>query len=254
MDKKYSYLACSSDVMLHENEQIREKLNQLRIMLKNEGIEIRVFDNKTVEVNFSLCGYLYTEKKRAQFIEEWISSTDKLFPHLDIEQLIQAPALDCFLTQLFVFIDYQQQCGHSLSKKALIEFHSQCKYLLMAYSQSAYRELGRYMANIPNNVSLEKFASEYQQKLMQALSVQPNRKGQTNTLMHIAGYFKRALDPEQKKALTQAILQYREGIIPFSIPFDLLKKMLVLYPDNYLIKQRYFSPYPVCFDYLREQL
>ncbi len=39
----------------------------------------------------------------------------------------------------------------------------------MAYSQVAYRELGRYMANIPNSLPLLQFAEQYQKALITAL-------------------------------------------------------------------------------------
>ena len=136
----------------------------------------------------------------------------------------------------------------------MIKFHSRYKYLIMAYSQVAYRELGRDIANFSDAIPLEEVASKYQEKLMKAFSVAANREGQTNALMHMAGYFKRDLSSQQKKEMAQTILQYRQGIVPLSKPYDLLKYWLTVYPDEYLSHQRYFSPYPFTFNYLREQL
>lgn len=81
----------------------------------------------------------------------------------------------------------------------MIKFHSRYKYLIMAYSQVAYRELGRDIANFSDAIPLEEVASKYQEKLMKAFSVAANREGQTNALMHMAGYFKRDLSSQQKK-------------------------------------------------------
>ncbi|TBL64185.1 DUF1722 domain-containing protein, partial [Klebsiella oxytoca] len=75
----------------------------------------------------------------------------------------------------------------------------------------------------------------------------------TNALMHMAGYFKRALSAEQKQLLTQEILSYRQGKTSLSAPLSRLKNYLAFYPDNYLLSQRYFSPYPGVFDDLRAQ-
>ncbi|MFX4316037.1 DUF1722 domain-containing protein, partial [Enterobacter sp. 63] len=40
------------------------------------------------------------------------------------------------------------------------------------------------------------------------------------------------------------ILNYREGILPILAPMTRLKHYLVEYPDDYLLKQHYFDPYP----------
>ncbi|PAZ83198.1 hypothetical protein APX79_24860, partial [Escherichia coli] len=53
--------------------------------------------------------------------------------------------------------------------------------------------------------------------------------------------------------LTQEILSYRQGKTSLSAPLSRLKNYLAFYPDNYLLSQRYFSPYPAVFDDLRAQ-
>ncbi|MEQ4925153.1 YbgA family protein [Proteus hauseri] len=247
MKEKYYYLELSSEIESNNNKLLHEKLHQFCALLHRENIEIeQVKGNETKNILLVRC----FEEKNVKLQSVLEQGTLQL----TFEQLAQPRALDHFLTQFFALIDYHQQVTLFMSKKALIQFHSRYKYLLMAYSQVAYRELGRYMANIPDTLPLDEFAYHYQTGLMSALAVAPSREGHTNALMHMAGYFKRALNTEQKQQLTQDILRYRQGIVPLSVPCLRMKDCLVIYSDSYLIQQRYFSPYPASFDYLREQL
>lgn len=248
MERKEYYLGLSSEIVSKCNRQLQEKLALLCHVVKDEKIGILQIDPQSREHLLPIYGYIGKEGDRI------VSPSNFILPQLSFEQLLQPIALDHFLTQFFTLFDYQQQVNQSLSKGALIKFHSRYKYLIMAYSQVAYRELGRYIANFSDEISLDEIASTYQQKLMRALSVAPNREGQTNALMHMAGYFKRALNSQQKQKMSQTILLYRQGVVPFSQPYDLLQYWLTIYPDDYLINQRYFSPYPSAFNDLRAQL
>ncbi|HCN43021.1 DUF1722 domain-containing protein [Proteus vulgaris] len=248
MERKESYLGLSSEIMSNNNSQLQAELEQLCHIMGTENIGIVQIDAHDTNNPFLIQGYIGKEG------DHFASSLDAVFPQLCVEQLSQPKALDNFLTWFFTRVDYQQQVYQSLSKGALVKFHSRYKYLIMAYSQVAYRELGRYIANLSDDIPLENIAMKYQRKLMEALSIAPNREGQTNALMHMAGYFKRSLNSQQKQTMAQTILQYRQGVVPFAKPYELLQYWLTVYPDDYLINQRYFSPYPSAFNYLRDQL
>lgn len=248
MERKENYLGLSSEIVSNSDHQLQEKLALLCRVVKDEKIGIMQIDLQNRDHPLLIYGYIGKKGDRL------VSLSNFILPQLSLEQLLQPIALDHFLTQFFALCDYQQQVNQSLSKGALIKFHSRYKYLIMAYSQAAYRELGRYIANLSDELSLDEIASKYQQKLMKALSVAPSREGQTNALMHMAGYFKRVLNSQQKQEMSQIILRYRQGVVSLSKPYDLLQYWLTIYPDDYLINQRYFSPYPSAFNYLREQL
>ncbi|MBG6031573.1 DUF1722 domain-containing protein [Proteus hauseri] len=248
MKRKVNYLGISSEIMSNSDRQLQEKLALLCHVVKDEKIGIMQIDLQNRDHPLPIYGYIGKEG------DTLVSSSNFTLPQLSLEQILQPIFLDHFLTQFFTLFDYQQQVNQSLSKGALIKFHSRYKYLIMAYSQVAYRELGRYIANLSDEIPLDEVASKYQQKLMKALSVAPNREGQTNALMHMAGYFKRVLNSQQRQEMSQTILLYRQGIVPFSKPYDLLQYWLTIYPDDYLVNQRYFSPYPSAFNYLRSQL
>ncbi|MBQ0211913.1 DUF1722 domain-containing protein [Proteus vulgaris] len=248
MERKVNYLGISSEIMSNTNHQLQEKLALLCDTVQAEKIGIMQIEAQNRDNLLPLYGYVGKKGDRLT------SPLNFALPQINIDQLLQPIVLDHFLTQFFTLFDYQQQVYQSLTKGALVKFHSRYKYLIMAYSLVAYRELGRDIANFSDAIPLGEVASKYQEKLMRAFSVAANREGQTNALMHMAGYFKRNLNSQQKQEMAQTILQYRQGIVPLSKPYDLLKYWLTVYPDEYLSHQRYFSPYPFAFNYLREQL
>lgn len=250
MKENYYYLEQTSEIASNKNALLQADWQRFCQLLCYESIEIKQNNDQKRQNKAVICRVKMKGEYSSTLFMQILGEGEL---QLTLEQFSQPSGLEHFLTQFFALIDYQQQVNAKLSKKALIQFHSRYKYLLMAYSQVAYRELGRYMANIPNSLPLLQFAEQYQKALMKALSIPATREGHTNALMHMAGYFKRALSAEQKQLLTQEILSYRQGKTSLSAPLSRLKNYLAFYPDNYLLSQRYFSPYPAVFDDLRAQ-
>jgi uncharacterized protein YbgA (DUF1722 family) len=123
-------------------------------------------------------------------------------------------------------------------------FHSRYKLSLLAHSQPEYREMGRFVAAMADWSSLEEYAFEYRQRLMDLLKNQATRGNHTNVLMHVQGYFRPQLTSKQRQELTSLIEHYRQGMQPLLAPITLLKHYMAEYPDAYLAQQRYFEPYP----------
>ncbi|MNR98300.1 hypothetical protein D3C71_1128230 [compost metagenome] len=91
---------------------------------------------------------------------------------------------------------------------------------------------------------LEAFFVAYRDKLMAIMKQPASRKNHTNVLMHIQGYFREQLNARQRLELREVILNYRAGQLPILAPLTLLKHYLAEHPDNYLLTQNYFDPYP----------
>ncbi len=171
----------------------------------------------------------------------------KMMPWLPIEEdgrLNDPHIRENFVIRVFALDELNELRMNAFTRESLIDFHTRYKLLLLAHSQPLYRELGRFVANNKEWHSLEAFFDEYRNRFMTLLQHQATRRNHTNVLMHIQGYFKRYLTPNQRQALSQLILEYRQGIQPLLAPLTLINHYLSEYPDNYLSKQRYFHPYP----------
>ncbi len=129
-----------------------------------------------------------------------------------------------------------------LSLHALQIFYARHKYLIMARHIATYKELGRLLAQRSDG-SIEALAEQMIALIMAALQRPAARAGNTNALQHIRGYLKRDLDKTESIALSEAIEQYRAGLVPLAAPLTLLRDHFKRYPDPYIEQQSFLRPY-----------
>ena len=168
------------------------------------------------------------------------------YPRLPIEEdgRLSDPALrENFITRIFACHDYQQQMQDGFSVAKLVNFHSRYKFLVMAHSPVAYRELGRLVAGA-KLFNPAQLAERYLNDLMQALKNIASRKQHANVLQHLQGFLKKSLSSAEKSELTDLIHRYRQGFLPLMAPLTLLGHYLRQYPNQYISAQRYLNPYP----------
>lgn len=170
----------------------------------------------------------------------------KAFPNMPLEEegrLMDPVLRENFLERVYVYARWLELSSKRISTKALVEFHTQHKFLLLAHDEVIYRELGPLVAAArPDN--LEATAEQYIAKLMSALKKTATRKRHTNVLMHLSGYLKSVLSADQKTELGEVLDKYRNGIVPLVVPLTLLKHYFRQTPSPYVEMQRYIDPYP----------
>ena len=182
---------------------------------------------------------LYDEKGnrgRKDGVGVFTAALMEKYPWLPVEEdgRLHDPVLrENFVERVFALHELHTLCKNGLTRRALLNFHSRYKLQLLAHHQAGYREIGPFVASL----------HEWD-KLMTILKKPASRKNHTNVLMHIQGYFRNQLTMRQRGELREVILNYRAGILPILAPMTLLKHYLVEYPDDYLLTQNYFDPYP----------
>jgi uncharacterized protein YbgA (DUF1722 family)/uncharacterized protein YbbK (DUF523 family) len=167
-------------------------------------------------------------------------------PHMPVEDegRLNDPVLrENFITRIFVYRHWQDLIYDGLTPAALIDFHAQHKYLVMAHSQAAYKRMGQLLSHVPKS-ALKSVSEQYIDELMTALKRPVNKKGHTNVLQHIMGYLKRNIDSDDKDELATSIERYRQGEIPLVVPITLLNHYFRRHPDPYINKQVYLQPHP----------
>lgn len=170
----------------------------------------------------------------------------KTYPWLPIEEdgrLLDPGLRESFITRVYALDAWQRHMADGFSAGKLVQFHSQYKFVVMAHNPTAYRELGRLVAN-PKLFADTELAKRYLTDFMQALSTVATRKTHANVLMHLQGFFKKVLSSDAKQELLELIHQYRQGHAPLLAPLTLLKHHLRLNPHDYVAAQRYLQPYP----------
>ncbi len=167
-------------------------------------------------------------------------------PDLPVEEAgrLNDPVLrENFLTRVYVYRDWQALLKQDLTRRALTDFHSRCKYLLMAHHPVQYKTLGNLLGSMgksdPNLIGPRYFS-----ELMAALSKCATRGTHSNVLLHLSGYLKQAISSADKQEVQHVIGQYRHGIVPLVVPLTLLKHHFRQHPDPYIAQQLYLQPHP----------
>jgi uncharacterized protein YbgA (DUF1722 family)/uncharacterized protein YbbK (DUF523 family) len=147
-----------------------------------------------------------------------------------------------FLTKLFTLASFRK-VKSEVSMKDLLKFHTENKYLLMAYSQAELRKLGAVAANKENN-PFKELISEYETHLYDALSKPPKYTSNINVLMHALGHFSDQLSSREKALFFDCIQKYREAKISLCPAINVIRSWIVRFEDEYLMHQTFFEPYP----------
>ena len=171
----------------------------------------------------------------------------QMHPNLPVEEdgrLNDSQLRENFVARVYVHATWHKDVANSDKMADLVKFHSQHKYQIMSHSYQAYKSLGKLVANA-EKLSLAEIKPLYFAELMAALKNIAGRKKHCNVMQHIQGYFKKQLTAHDKQELADLIMQYRAGLVPLLAPLTLIKHFLKKYPNEYLIQQSYFSPYPL---------
>lgn len=129
----------------------------------------------------------------------------------------------------------------SLSK--LIDFHTQHKFLFMSYNQQQLKTLGQIIAN-RNKDSFENIIKHYETHIHLIFKKSPRCTSNINVLMHSLGYFKDKISKKEKSYFLESIKMYRNGNLSLASVISIVKSWIVRFDEQYLLKQKFFSPYP----------
>jgi len=169
------------------------------------------------------------------------------FPLLPAEEegRLHDPALrENFIERIFALARWREVLAGNADRGDLVEFHSKHKLLILAHSTKHYQDMGRLVARV-KQMPLPRVFEEYQVRLMEALKLRATAKKNANVLMHVMGYFKKNLSPDEKEELLEIIGEFRNGYIPLIVPVTLLNHYVRKYELPYLKEQYYLYPHPL---------
>lgn len=170
----------------------------------------------------------------------------KKFPQLPVEEearLNDDRLRENFVMRVFAHHYFRCDVSDTPTYKSLLDYHSSYKYLLMAHSQVAYRELGRMLAK-SSALPIDEVLADYFPAFMQAIGKPATRAGHTNVLQHILGYLKKTVPGEARQNIDSVIAQYRRGEVNLTTPLTLLSHYIQQSGSDYVRMQRYLAPYP----------
>jgi len=147
---------------------------------------------------------------------------------------------ECFLSRVFLGATIRMTINNL---GELMDFHARCKYLLMAYSQSCLKKMGRLLAE-GEKAKFKELRESYASLFTQALA-QPAKEGSVaNALQHMMGHFSEGLNKAEKEYFIDLLEEYLRGSLPMSAPAGVLKAWALRFDERYILKQHLLRPYP----------
>lgn len=148
-----------------------------------------------------------------------------------------------FLTKAFSLARFRRAVAAGRMSD-LVAFHARHKLLLMAYNQTAMREMGRIVAN-QNRLPMEATVRAYRDGLHVAFVRAPRRTSAINVLLHGFGYVSDRLSPTEKAFFLETLERYRARQVPLSVPTSIVRAWIIRFGVDYLLDQVYFEPFPL---------
>ncbi|WP_288221403.1 DUF523 and DUF1722 domain-containing protein [uncultured Clostridium sp.] len=148
-----------------------------------------------------------------------------------------------FLTWMYANYNFNK-VEENKSVSALVKFQSQYKYLLMAYSPSRQKELGKIVGSA-TKANLDDSIREYKLVLAKALSTSQRPMRNINMLLHLFGYFSKDLSKEEKSFFLDTLEKYQNKKVPFSLPLTIIKSWAIRFNNEYLLEQKIFESFPI---------
>lgn len=191
---------------------------------------------------YQASGAPHQTKSRGLFADALI----KRYPQMPIEE--EGRLNDTHLRENFVMRVYaHHRFRHDVLAvrryKALLDYHSGYKYLLMAHSQTAYRALGKMLAS-SSALPIDTVLHDYFVDFMAAIATPASRAGHCNVLQHILGYLKKSVSGQARQDIDQVIARYRRGEVSLATPLALLNHYIKQSGSDYIRAQRYLAPHP----------
>lgn len=166
-----------------------------------------------------------------------------LLPVEDEVRLHDIRVRENFITRVFAYHCLTQFLNSRFSRKALEEFHTAHKCLLMAHSRKHETALATLVANVQQR-SPSELKNRYAEGFMQTLSFKTTVKKNTDVLYHMLGFFKKLLSEVEKQKVIASIEDYRTGSAPLTKPLTLTKRHARKHKVAYLADQVYLNPHP----------
>jgi uncharacterized protein YbgA (DUF1722 family)/uncharacterized protein YbbK (DUF523 family) len=148
-----------------------------------------------------------------------------------------------FIERVFAYRRWQDATAAPKSIRALLDFHTRHKFLLLAHSDRHYRRLGKIVA-AAKQTPLNHVYDEYGLIFMNGLAIHSTTKKHANVLDHMMGYFTKELSTDERKELVELIRDFRHQLVPLVAPITLIRHYVTKHAVHYLLDQVYLDPNP----------
>ncbi len=167
------------------------------------------------------------------------------FPFLPVEdegRLRNSRIKDHFLTAVFT-LAWFRQVRDSASPQSLSEFQRRNRLLFEAHNREAAGTLAGLSAQYSDSND-PAVIEAYRQELCRLMARAPTCARNVDTIRSAFGTLSDRLSPEERDFFMRELQSYRAGLLPLSVPMDILKSHILRFDARDLREQTYFAPYP----------
>lgn len=167
-------------------------------------------------------------------------------PNLPIEEegrLNDNHLRENFIKHVFVYKDWQDNVQANLTHKALVDFHTRHKLLLILHHYGNSKILGKLLV-MANEKTLKETSEKYLALLTKTLRILPQKRHHGQVLTRVVVKINKELNDTQKKDILNMIDEYTAGEIPLSAPIRMVKHYLTAIDNDFLNQSSYLNPYP----------
>lgn len=145
-----------------------------------------------------------------------------------------------FLIRIFAFSEFRE-LKKEITPLKLVKFHTRYKYLLLSYHQANLKVLGRIVSE---KMDIQRKIEEYENVFYDSFKKRTTREKIINTILHIYGYFKDSLKPNEKKHFLTLIEKYRKNEIYLNVIIELFNNYALRFENEYILNQKFLNPFP----------
>lgn len=168
------------------------------------------------------------------------------FPLIPVEEegRLNDPVLrENFIERMFCYRRWRELTDSRVTRGAVVVFHTNHKYLLLAHSRPHYETLGRLVADAKRHTPAD-LVHRYGVLFMEALAVKATVRKHTDVLHHLIGHFTGRLAAAETRELLDVIGDYHKELTPLIVPITLINHCVNRFGVEYLRQQIYLHPHP----------
>jgi uncharacterized protein YbbK (DUF523 family)/uncharacterized protein YbgA (DUF1722 family) len=171
----------------------------------------------------------------------------KGFPNTPVEdelRLKNKNNLQNFIDRIVIHSRWNTYTKNIKSISGLTEFHASHKFTIMAHSPKSLRELDRMISNA-KKYNPKKLYDKYLNILMEGMRFQATVKKNVKVLRYLLNILRKELTKEDRDDLMDVIEHYHLGIVPITVPVNMLKIYIRKFKNHSLKDQYYLNPIPI---------
>ncbi|MCF6766885.1 DUF523 and DUF1722 domain-containing protein [Thiotrichales bacterium 19S11-10] len=166
-----------------------------------------------------------------------------LIPIEDEGRLNDPGLKEHFIKRVLLTYEVTELVKNCQSVSQLITFHTRHKMILRLHHPVNQKALGRLVASA-DTADLSQVLKEYYSLFLLSFQKVAKRGNHFTILQRILREINRLITKAEKENLQQKITAYRDGLLPLSVPVEMIKHYLIRYDIDFLKQQSYLNLYP----------